>query len=74
MPPKPVDADGWLGLAQEEGGDPFAAVRFSADELPTTGQAQARKFLTVRPTHFGAPRSDPPRLATGWPESPTAHR
>jgi serine/threonine protein kinase len=66
MPPKPVDGEGWLGLAQEEGGDPFAAVRFSADELPAAGQA--RKFLTVRPMHFGPPRSDPPR-PEGAPEA-----
>jgi serine/threonine protein kinase len=58
MPPKPVDGDGWLGMVQEDG-NPFAAVRFSADELPGAGEVY--RFLTVRPTHFGPPRVDPPR-------------
>jgi hypothetical protein len=65
MPPKPVDGEGWLALAQEEGDDPFAALRFSAEELPAAGQA--RKFLSVRPAHFGPPRSDPPRSEVGAP-------
>jgi hypothetical protein len=60
MPPKPFDGDVWLGLAQEEGGDPFATIRFAGgDELPTAGQG--RRFAAVRPPAFGPPKTDPPR-------------
>jgi serine/threonine protein kinase len=60
MPPKPVDGDGWLEVAQEEGGNPFAAIRFAGgDDLPTAGQA--KRFLTARPAAFGPPKTDPPR-------------
>jgi hypothetical protein len=66
MPPKPFDGDVWLGLAQEEGGDPFATIRFAGgDDLPTAGQG--RRFAAVRPPAFGPPKTDPPR-PDGSPE------
>jgi hypothetical protein len=68
MPPKPVDGDGWLGMAQEET-DPFATVKFAGgDELPTAGQG--KRFLAARPATFGPPKTDPPRPDVGAADVP----